>query len=77
MPIRETGRFQAEAPDGRIFTVVEYTTFTVSYFYSKRHETRGASDYRLDGGQPVSRTVNEGEFMVFPDGPLIRRSNRP
>jgi hypothetical protein len=70
---RETARFQAEAADGRSFTIVEFTAFVITLHREGAKTRQGRSMYILDDGRHVSATRDADRFTVWPDGLSVRR----
>ena len=61
---RETGRFTATGNDGRIYTVVEYTTF--------RAEVPGLKRYATSGRQRL-RQLGPGRYQMTDSGIALTR----
>lgn len=69
---RETGQFQAEADDGTLYTVVEWTTFSEYRPLSGAPQwVRGAREYRLSTGGHVN-PVSDGVYQIFDTDEIIR-----
>ena len=61
---RATGRFTAAGNDGRIYTVVEYTTF--------RAEVPGLKRYATSGRQRL-RQLGPGRYQMMDSGVALTR----
>ena len=69
---RETNQFQAEADDGTVYTVVEWTTFSEFRPLSGSPQwVRGAREYLLSTGGDVS-PLGDGAYRIVETDEIIR-----